>query len=402
MTADKALVTASVIKWARERAHLDLATAAKKIGRPQSEIEAWESGAEQPTLAQARKASDVYRRSLAVFYLPEPPSEFETLRDFRTLPDTENREYSPELALLIRRLQSRQRWIKEYLTLVGHESLSFIGSASEKAPIRRIVRAIRSVLGISPQEQIACTGSRTALNLWIERAEAIGIYVCREGKIASSEARGIALTDTHAPFVFVNTSDSYSGRLFTLVHELAHLWINKPGISNLENIKRRATAGDAAIEAFCNRVASLTLLDETLFNHQWLTRDDSRDLRDQIEAIASYFNVSKEVVARRLLDKRIITQADYRELRRYYSQIWREHKEAEKKRLKATKSAPSFYTQKLHSNGRRFTRTVLGACSANQINVRDACAVLNVKVGHLKKLAQKAGVSDRAFGGGGI
>jgi len=400
MANPKALVTPSVMKWARERARFDLETAANKIKRPEEDIVAWEDGSLQPSLAQARKASEVYKRSLAVFYLPEPPEDFATLQDFRTLPQTVSHEYSPELALLVRRLQSRQQWLREFLLTEGHDPLEFIGSASVSLPASQVAETIRKTLGISLHDQMACDTRRDALNLWVERAEASGIYVCREGKIDSQEARGVALTDNIAPFVYVNSNDSYSARLFTLVHELAHLWINKPGLSNLEGIKRQAKTGDAAIETFCNRVAAQSLMNEKKFASLWDARDTSLSLSKQIDAIADYFNVSGEVVARRLLDRRIIRAIDYEQLRAFFYSRWLKHKDEEKRKRKESKGGPSFYLQRLHSNGRSFTQTVIGACNAGSVSLRDACAVLNVKVGHLPKLAETAGMKQAPAIGG--
>ncbi len=400
MARIKALVTPSVMKWARERARFDVETAASKIGRPLEEISAWEDGSLQPSMAQARKASEVYKRSLSIFYLPEPPEDFATLRDFRTLPETVGHEYSPELALLVRRLQVRQQWLREFLLTEGHDPLEFAGSASEISPADQVAKSIRSTLGIAINDQVACNTSRDALNLWVERAEASGVYVCREGKIDSTEARGAALTDDIAPFVYVNSNDSYSARLFTLVHELAHLWINKPGLSNLEGIKRQAKVGDAAIEAFCNRVAAQSLMSEKQFSSLWDSRDASYPLPKQIDIIADYFNVSGEVVARRLLDRRIIRTVDYEQLRTFFHKRWLKHKDEEKKKQKESKGGPSFYVQRLHSNGRSLTQTVLGACNAGSVSLRDACAVLNVKVGHLPKLAEVAGMKQSPVAGG--
>ncbi len=400
MAKIEALVTPSVIKWARERARLDLETAAKRIGRPEDDITAWEDGSLRPSLPQARKASEVYKRSLAVFYLPEPPQDFATIQDFRTLPDPTSYDYSPELALLVRRLQSRQQWRREFLLTEGHESLAFIGSMSEQMSEAKVAENIRETLGISISDQVACSSRRDALNLWVERTEASGIYVCREGKIASKEARGIALTDDIAPFIYVNSNDSYAARLFTLAHELAHLWINKPGLSNFKGIKRQATTGNAAVEAFCNRAAAQALVSETKFMAIWQARDKSQPLISQIDKVADYFSVSGEVIARRLLDRRIIHTVDYEHLRNLFHARWLKHKEDEKEKRKKSDGGPSFYLQKVHSNGRSFTQTVLGACYSGSISLRDACAVLNVKVGHLPKLAEAAGIRQSSFTGG--
>lgn len=398
MERTSALVTPEVMKWARERARLDVDTAAKKLGRPPEDIRGWEDGTVVPSMAQARKASEVYKRSLAVFYLPEPPRDFDTLKDFRTLPGNADPAYSPALALLVRRLQARQEWLREYRLAEGHERLPFVGSASPRSSEESLAEDIRRTLRVTLEEQVRCPSRRDALNLWVDRAEDIGISICRIGGIEPEEARGIALADDIAPFIFVNAHDAYAARLFTLVHELAHLWIKQPGISNLQGIKQQAAVGDPAIEAFCNRTAALTLVDPSEFANRWQARDQSVTLEEQIEGIADHFNVSEEVIARRLLDRSVILVVDYERLRAFYHARWLAHAADERRRQKDSKGGPSYYRQKLQANGRILTQTVLSACSAGNITLRDACAVLGVRVNHLPKLAAVAGLPSAEGG----
>ena len=144
--ANEALVTPSVMKWARERARLDISTAAHKLHRPETDIAMWESGEKRPTLAQAKKASEVYKRSLAVFYLPEPPKDFDTLKDYRLLPDQSLGEWSPELALLIRQVMVKQQWLSEYLQEIEMDKVSFIGSVTPRIAPGKLAIIIRKHL----------------------------------------------------------------------------------------------------------------------------------------------------------------------------------------------------------------------------------------------------------------
>jgi Zn-dependent peptidase ImmA (M78 family) len=275
-----------------------------------------------------------------------------------------------------------------------------VGSASLNTSEESLAKKIRQVLRVTLEEQVACQDRRQALNLWVERVEDAGISVCRAGGIEPEEARGITLTDEIAPFIFVNSHDAYAARLFTLVHELAHLWINQPGISNLQSIKQHATSGDPAIEAFCNRTAALTLVDSGKLTTQWEARDESKELEEQIEDVADCFNVSEEVIARRLLDRHIIRVVEYERLRQFYHARWLAHAAEEKRRQKESTGGPSYYRQKLQANGRSLTQTVIGACSTGNITLRDACSILGVRVGHLSKLATIAGLNLSSIQGG--
>lgn len=393
MSRQDALVTPSVMRWARERARLTLEEAAARIGRPAEEIEAWERDEKRPSLAQARKASEAYKRSLAVFYLPEPPEEFDTLKDFRQLPGKKTADYSPELALIIRQLQSRQDWLREYRIRHGAPPVALVGAATSSDSSGELAESIRATLGMTIEEQFSCADPRTALNVWISKAEGLGVCVCREGKVDLEEARGIALADEYAPFIYVNATDSYAGRQFTLLHELVHLWINEPGLSNLANIKKAPQSPDAATEAFCNRTAALTLVPPTEFASEWARQASDETLDERIAAIARRFSVSEEVIARRLLDTDVISQADYVRLRAAYQERWTEHKDQ-------NKGGGNYYLNALSFNGHAFTRTVLSARYSGEITVREASLALGVKANNLRELAETAGLLRPRQGGG--
>ncbi|MBN2269796.1 MAG: ImmA/IrrE family metallo-endopeptidase [Sedimentisphaerales bacterium] len=388
MARQEAIVTPSVMKWAREKAGFDIATAAQRIGRATQDIKAWENGSLRPTLAQARRAAVIYKRSLAVFYLPEPPKDFGTLRDFRHLPDGQPSEYSPELALLIRRVWARQEWLRDFLIAGGAEKLQFVGSAKIDDNAAEVAASIRRELGITPADQMACNTRRDALWLWIERAEDCGVSVCREGKIECEEARGLLLTDSFAPFIYLNSSDALVAQAFTLLHELAHLWIDEPGISNLEGLDRPGKNLSDMVEIFCNRIASEALLDEVAFSRQWQALGTKLSLKEKIENVSAQFKVSEEAIARRLLDRQIISTDRYNQLRAYYRDRWRDYAQ----RRKEKPGGGHYYYTKVASNGRVFTQTVLSACRSAFITIRDASVLLGVKANHLTELASYAGI----------
>lgn len=384
MARTLALVTPSVMKWAREKAGYSVAEAARKIGRPEQEIAQWEEGTLPPSLPQARRAAEVYKRSVAVFYLPEPPRDFDTLRDFRHLPQYMSREYSPELALLIRRLRMRQEWLREFLIAQDGEEFPFLGTASTRTPSGDVAKAIRDALGISLLKHTSYSDRREALNLWIDGAESTGICVCRQGMIDCEEARGFVLADSHAPFVYVNSSDALAAQLFTLVHELVHLWINEPGISNLEGLDLDEASSELRIERFCNRVASETLLDDQMLDEQMRLPCRPFELAEMIDQASSKLTVSGEVIARRLLDRGLISSSRYGNLRDAFQKRWVDY------RQKRRRGGGNYYSTKVASNSRTFTRTVFGAYRGGALSLRDAAGLLDVKANNLDRLVLHA------------
>jgi len=391
-----ALVTPSVMKWAREQAGLDLPTAAQRIGRPKSDIQAWEDEAvtTRPSLAQARKAAEVYRRALAVFYLPEPPKGCQVIRDFRHLPDARLRAFSPELMQLIHSLEYRQEWLREWRIKEGEEKIDFIGSLTINMAPEKVASEIKKILGIDIEEHFRCRTREDTLLLWIRHAEALGINISRQSDIATEEARGFVLTDEYAPFIYLNSSDAKVALLFTLIHELVHLWLNLPGISNLEGIGRNGKTENDRIEIFCNKVASLVLLDEKSFSEEWAKTAKTDTLEKRISDVANKVKVSDEVVARRLLDKNMITVEKYADLRRQFKERWMQFKKDAKIKRQDSVSFPSPHLMTVLGNGKLFTTAVLDSYSGGFLPSTTAAALLNAKVHNFEKLAAYAGMPE--------
>ncbi|TET45503.1 ImmA/IrrE family metallo-endopeptidase [candidate division TA06 bacterium] len=381
----RAIVTPELMVWAREkRARLTLEAAAKKIGRPKEEIEGWENGTLKPTMPQARNAEEAYRVPLACFYMEKPPKGFAVLRDFRFLPDEYSPEYSPKLSLLAEETQDRQQWMRDYLIMEGRKRLDFVGSADVTMEPRDLAKSIRKTLKTTPDDQISCSSRSDALKLWMQSAEQAGIFVSRARDVSCLEARGFAICDPYAPIIFLNTNDSKAAQFFTLAHELVHIWINQTGVSNLEDIYSMPDTDEARIEIFCNKVAAEAVLDSKTFNHLWAERSKNRTINEQIEVISGVFKVSEEVVARRLLDKDVISQHRYRELREYYQERWKEMEEKKKKGF-----AP-YHLRMVVKRGYTFTQLVLGAYYRGSAAATEASALLGAKVNHFNKVAYYA------------
>ncbi|OXU15036.1 XRE family transcriptional regulator [Sedimentisphaera salicampi] len=392
----EANITPEVIKWARKTAGYSLEEAAHKIGRSEDEITAWETGEKKPTIPQARNAAKVYKRSLAVFFLPFPPKDFSTLRDFRKLPADFPRDFSPNLRFLIRQTQNKQSWLREYLIEEGYQPLSFIGSASTSTSPEKLAVKIEKELRLNREEILKCNNSQDALNLWIAQVEKAGIYVFQSGnmqheKIDIEEARGFALADKYAPFIFLNAQDAKVAQIFTLAHELAHLWIDQSGISNLLP-QGRTLPGMNKIEVFCNSVSGKLILPEEHFYQIWTSLDNSLSIKERIENTSTNFKVSKEVVARRLFDLGYLDQKLYSDLAKQFSQEWFEYKEQYEKKKSTTTGGPHPYLLKVINNGRNFSRTVLAAYQGGNLSGKDTSRILGIKLNKLSKFASYAGV----------
>ncbi len=404
MPRAKANITPEVIKWARESCGYSVEEAASKIERSADEIAAWEEGDLKPTIPQARKASEVYKRPLAVFFLPEPPEDFQTLRDFRRLPSDYPRQYSPHLHFLIRQTQDRQQWLRDYLRLEEMSPVDFVGSAKLSDSPLKLAKVIRSELDVSIDEVKRCSGPGEALRLWMSKVEHLGVFVFRGGtytyeQINVVEARGFALADDYAPFIFLNAQDTKSGQIFTLVHELVHLWLNAPGVSNLIAARRITTDSDR-IEMFCNAVTGEILVPQTYFRQLWQKQHAGTPIDKGIESSARHFNVSREVIARRLLDWGKITSRKYSELAKKYVQEWKANKKQEKEQQKQKDSGPGYGVIKAMNNGYSYSKLVISAYQSGQLSGRDTSNLLGMKLNNLVKVANALHVPFATAGGG--
>jgi Zn-dependent peptidase ImmA (M78 family)/transcriptional regulator with XRE-family HTH domain len=390
-------ITPKVVAWARISAGLSKEEAAARIGRPEEEIAAWESGERKPSMAQVRKACEVYKRPLAAFFLPEPPQDFSILRDFRRLPADMPREYSTNLRFLVRQTRTRQEWLSDFLQSENHPPLDFIGSAhSSDDPLKLAVR-IRETIGVAPDEIRDCRTREDALDLWMSRSEANGIFVFRAGnlrweKIEVIEARGFALSDPYAPFIFLNAQDAKAAQVFTLAHELVHLWLNESGVSNLRTAARPTTEMDM-VEVFCNKVAAEVLVPQDAFQRCWRQQGADRTLEERVESQSRYFKVSEWVIARRLLDWERISKAKYDELTQGYDEQWQRARVLARERQ--AEGGPSPYRLKLMNNGNAFSRVVLSAYESGDVSGRDASSLLGIKLDKIGNLAEMLGVPVR-------
>ena len=261
-------VNPEILSWARETARLSPEDAVKKLGIRDAwgvaaidRLAALENGEVPPTRAMLSKMATKYYRPLLTFYLAQPPRRGDWGKDFRAPMTGRSHQDEAVLNALVRNVQARQGLLREAMLDEDDDlaPLSFVASATTDIPVTQVVASIRDTLGLPLEEFRAAGNPDGAFRLLRSHAEQAGIFVLVVGNLGSHHTdlgvevfRGFALADDFAPLVVVNPKDSAAARCFTLLHELAHLWVGEPGISG----------GDPMdpVEVFCNRVASGYLL----------------------------------------------------------------------------------------------------------------------------------------------
>ncbi len=354
-----------MISWARRRSGLDESALVKRFPA----YEAWERGDISPTFNQLQDLAKKTSTPFGFFFLDEPPEETLPMPDFRTLGSRVVRRPSPNLLETVYTMQRRQEWMHEYLTGLGAEPLDFIGSATDRTDVLTVAGSIRDSLGLIDgwaREHATWESALIGLRRVIESA---GVLVMVNGvvgnntrrKLDPDEFRGFVLCDRFAPLIFVNGADFKSAQMFTLAHEIAHLWLGKGGIFNLPELQ----PGPSDTEKYCNAIAAEVLVPTAELLQLW---PNASRTSNPAKAIARNFKVSPLVANRRLLDVGLLGSSDYRNFLRAL-----EDDEERKAAInKAKGGGGDFYRTADVRIGRRFGRAVAQATREGTLLTRDA------------------------------
>lgn len=386
-----ALVEPSVLRWARESIDLTPVAAARKIGVPDDRVQAWESGQVPPTIAQLRKAAEVYKRSLAVFFLPAPPAGFDTLRDFRRHQGAAAGPWSPGLHEDYRRAQVQRELALELYELEDAEPstkwrIDPLPSADDE--LASVAR--ERLLSVSPLPLPSASGTvYEHINSWVAALETAGVMVLASagGRVPTAEMRAFSLYFDVLPVIVVNGADAPRGRLFSLLHECAHLLLHTSGLCDTIT-DTAATTPDRQLEARCNRIAAAILMPRTrvFLQPEVVRREHDRASwdYDALTTAAAPFGVSAEAFLRRLLDLGRVDAAFYRARREEFL------KQYEENEGRPVSSGGDWYRNTARDLGKGYVRQVADAYRRRVIDSYTAASYLNVKVGQIGRLAQAA------------
>ena len=370
-------VNPDILIWARETAGLSIEEAAKKLGlsRP-DRLKALEVGEREPSRRQLVNMSEKYRRPLLTFYLPRPPREKDRGQDFRSLREPQTASSEALLNTLLRNVQARQQIVKSALEEAEEvEPLAFVGSASMSQGVDHLVASMREVLTISIEQFRAHKTITDAFAALRAAAEKTGVFVLLMGNLGTHHTdidvrvfRGFALADNVAPFVVINEKDSRAAWSFTLLHELAHIWLGQTGISGYQS--------EVDVERFCDAVAARFLLDPSELEEIGASRIiDLGDLVTRIGAFAGARNLSRKMVAYNLLSSNLITSRIYKQL----SDAFDAERIAQKKDQDSDEGGPNYYVVRRHRIGPGLVSLVRRMMASGILSVPKAGTVLGVK-----------------------
>lgn len=386
-----ALVEPAVMRWARTSIGLTPVAAARKIGVPDTRVDEWEAGSTQPTIAQVRKAATVYKRPLGVFFLPEPPTSFDAMRDFRRITVNEDRSWSPELHGEYRRALTQRDQALE-LAEIEERAIPTLWDAPAIPDDNESIGAVARKTLIATQPAQPPDGSKEydVLNYWIAAAEDAGILVMftADGRVSTNEMRAFSLYFDTLPVIMINGSDAPRGRLFSLFHEYAHLLLHTGGLCDtVTDVGKMAP--DRRLEARCNAIAAAALMPAAavLARLRFIGRDSTGDQWDyqSLRDAAVPFGTSAEAFLRRLVTLNRVSGGFYSAKRDEFQQIY-DTEAASKQR------GGNYYRNTARNLGKGYVRRVADAHRRRVIDSYTAASYLNVKVGQIARLAEEAAV----------
>lgn len=387
MPTELAPVTPEVLKWARESVGVPVAVAAKRADVSPDRLQKWESGEEEPTVAKLRLLAALYQRPLAVFFLPEPPKEFLTPRDFRRLPGQLDHTWSRPLHKVFRRAVEQREVAVELLEDEGETPEMTLPSIGLNDDAETGAVELRDALGVTEQEQFSWSRSEDALRGWIEAAESAGVMVLRTSDVDLAEMRGVSVFEPVIPVVVVNALDSNRGQVFSLLHELVHLTLREGGLCDT---LEPASGGARTVEAFCNAVAAAVLMPRSHFLAEDVVAPTGhREWDDEtLESLSRRYGASPEAVLRRLVTLQRATWDHYFERRERYLVLYQLLREQERARRRAAKKkgGPPPHRMAIRDRGKPFVRLVLDAYHRDAITTSSVASALGLKVKHLPAL----------------
>ena len=376
-------VQPEMLRWALERAGYDVHDLAPRFPH----LPEWERGEKLPTFKQLEAFARATHTPFGFLFLPEPPQEPLPIPDFRTLKGRPARP-SPDLLDTIYAMQRRQDWLREERIEGEADPLELVGNARLNDDPAAVGQEMRRTVGLDDGWAAEVPSWQAAVSELRRRIEGLGIMAVINGivgnnthrKLDVEEFRGFALTDRYAPLLFVNGADAKSAQMFTMAHELAHVWLGAEGegISGFEGL----FPGDHRIEKFCDQAAAEFLVPARELRELWR---DVRNAPDAFERAARHFKVSPIVAGRRAMDLRLVNRAAFFAF--YEAYVNRERRQAQ------DSSGGDFYNNQNTRVGAVFATRVIRAAMGGRLTFKEAYDLTGLHGGAFQEYARRLGMA---------
>lgn len=378
----RAPVKPEMLRWARERAGREIEDLVGRFER----LAQWERGDAQPTFKQLEDFAKATHVPFGYLFLPEPPVERIPIPDLRTLRNARLKHPSPDLLDTLHAMQRRQAWLREEQIECEAEPLAFVGSARLSDDPLGVGREMRRMVGLEDGWAEDIRTWREAVGELRRSIEQLGVMAVVNGVVGNNthrtldvdEFRGFALSDEFAPLIFVNGRDAKSAQMFTLGHELAHIWLGESALTDTGLMSRPTQQ----IESWCDKAAAEFLVPEHQLRALWR---DVRHERSPFEVLARRFKVSPIVSGRRAMDLRLVSREAFFIF--YEDYIAQEH------RKRPDSGGGDFYNNQNTRVGARFALQVIRAAKEGRVSFKEAYDLTGLRGGAFQEYSSRLGVN---------
>ncbi len=382
----EAHINPKILNWAMERSQISFESLAEKIDIKPDKLYLWGNGESIPTFRQAQTLARILHISFGYLFLSNPPEEKLALPDLRTVKDSKQTSISIDFRDLINEVLRKHQWYRDYLLEEGATSLDFVGRYGPSDQFEEVANDISNTLGIDEAFRKSAADSEEFLRKFIQQTERKGILVLRSGivgnnthrKLSVNEFRGFNISDKIAPLIFLNGRDSKAAQIFTIAHEIAHLWIGESGISNY-GLNEPSIDKKYKIELFCNTVAAQILVPRLLFSDYW---KQDMSIENNIHNLVRKYRVSSIVILRRAYDLKKITKKEY-----FYCYQKEINNYKKMKHLKKRKGG-DFLKTFISRNSNSLSTAMIMATLEGKLPYREASRLLGIKVKTLNGIAE--------------
>lgn len=351
----------------------------------------WQAGEKTPTFHQVEDMSKKTNIPLGYFFLDKPPIEECPIVEYRTVASVSATEPSRNLMDTVDLMTDIQEWMKEYVIENGQEEMEYVGSAVGMTDAFLVAEDIRKRLDIDKDWYADRTNMADSFRFIKKRLENIHVLLMMSGivgnnthrKLNINEFRAFTLVDQYAPLIFINSCDSDSGKLFSLFHELAHIWVGENSFYNEQTGMNPVNQG---MEKFCNAVAGEILVPTEFFLEKW--NNGNEEYQSEIERIAKVFKCSRFVVARKALDNGKISQEVYK---RVVEELTSRFQEWQERQSENKDSGGNYYRNLASKIDRNFITALARSASEGRTQYTEIYRLTNTNRKTFGKLLNEMG-----------
>lgn len=332
--------------WARNYYGLDTQTVSAKTKIAETKLQDFESGADFPTYSELEKLSEAYNQPVLFFFYPKPPKSQFLSAEFRALEKSSSRVLTLKRRELIEKADVYILNLEELFASETRPSFSDLITEEKISTSEQLISWLRDKVELSIEVQVKTNSADKLLEYLREKLFKIGLYVFKDS-FQDNDVSGLCLYDKHYPVILLNNKMSFPRQLFTLFHEIYHIYLK---VNDMD-------FAHSNLESKCNKFASDFLIPSDDLNIQISQYSDYEDDK-LICDLALRYCVSKDAVAYRLKSLGLIGDQFYSNYHTTYT------REATDK-----SSGGNFYFTKISYLGKSYLSNVFEKYYAGKLTI---------------------------------